>query len=85
MNVDKKDIEKEARKHEKERDINRDRDPYFDYAEVLLQIAIVCSSVAILSASRAMFWFSSVLAVLGALLTVNGFSLFLRLPFLHGH
>ena len=85
MNMDKKDIEKEARKHETERDINRDRDPYFDYAEVLLQIAIVCSSVAILSASRAMFWFSSVLAVLGALLTVNGFSLFLRLPFLHGH
>jgi hypothetical protein len=85
MNSDKKDIEKEARKHEKERDVNRDRDPYFDYAEVLLQIAIVCSSVAILSASRAMFWFSSVLAVLGALLTVNGFGLFLRVPFLHSH
>jgi hypothetical protein len=32
-----------------------------------------------------MFWFSSVLAVLGTLLTVNGFELFLRVPFLHGH
>jgi hypothetical protein len=85
MNSDKKDIEKEARKHEAERDVNRDRDPYFDYAEVLLQIAIVCSSVAILAASRAMFWFSSTIAALGLLLTINGFGLFVRIPFLHGH
>ncbi len=85
MNADKKEIEKEARKLEHERDVNRTRDPYFDYAEVFLQIAIVCSSVAILSASRAMFWFSTGLAVLGALCTVNGFALLVRLPFLHGH
>jgi hypothetical protein len=85
MNGDKKDIEKVARTLEKERDVNRDRDPYFDYAEVFLQIAIVCSSVAILSASRAMFWFSTGLAVLGTLLAVNGFALLVRLPFLHGH
>ena len=38
---DKKDIEKAARKHEAERDLNQAKDPYFDYAEVLLQIAIV--------------------------------------------
>jgi hypothetical protein len=85
MNSDKKVIEKEARNLEKERDVNRDRDPYFDYAEVFLQIAIVCSSVAILSASRVMFWFSSALAVLGTLFAVNGFVLLVRLPFLHGH
>ena len=66
-NAEKKDIEKEARKHEQERDVQRDRDPYFDYAEVLLQIAIVCASVAILSASRPMFWFSTLLAISGAL------------------
>jgi hypothetical protein len=59
--------------------------PYFDYAEVLLQIAIVCSSVSILAGSRPMFWFSSTLAVLESLLTVNGFLLLLRVPFFHGH
>ena len=30
---DKKEIEQEARKLEKERDINRSKDPYFEYAE----------------------------------------------------
>ena len=85
MAGDKKDIEKEARKLEKERDWNRDKDPYFDYAEVLLQIAIVTASVSILAASRPIFSFSMGLAVLGALLTVNGFTLLVRIPFLHGH
>ena len=67
------------------RDRNQAKDPYFDYAEVLLQISIVCSSIAILSGSRPMFWFSSVLASLGLLLTINGFSLLVRIPFFHGH
>jgi hypothetical protein len=83
-NAEKKDIEKDARKLEHERDVNRDRDPYFDYAEVLLQIAIVSASVSILAASRPMFWFSLGLAILGVLCTVNGFTLLVRLPFVHG-
>ena len=83
MVADKKEIEKDARKLEHERDVNRDKDPYFDYAEVLLQIAVVCSSVAILSASRPMFWFSLVLAVLGVALAVNGFTLLTKIPLLH--
>jgi len=82
-NAEKKDIEHEAKKLEQERDVNRDRDPYFDYAEVLLQIAIVCSSVSILAASRRMFAFSVALALGGVVFTINGFLLFFRLPFLH--
>ena len=82
-NAEKKDIEKDAKKLEHERDVNRARDPYFDYAEVLLQIAIVCSSVSILSTSRPMFWFSMTLALLGVVFTANGFLLFFRLPLLH--
>ena len=82
-NAEKKDIEKDAKKLEKERDWNRDKDPYFDYAEVLLQIAIVMASVSILSTSRPMFFFSLALALGGALLTINGFTLLFRLPFLH--
>ena len=83
-NAEKKDIEKDAKKLEHERDVNRSKDPYFDYAEVLLQIAIVMSSVSILSKSRPIFYFSLVLAAGGALLTVNGFTLLVTLPFLHG-
>jgi len=85
MNVDKKEIEPKAKAAEAERDLNQAKDPYFDYAEVLLQIAIVCSSVAIIAASRPMFWFSSTLAVIGALMTVNGFLLLIRIPLFHGH
>ena len=85
MTADKKEIEPKAKAAEAERDRNQLKDPYFDYAEVLLQIAIVCASVSILSTSRPMFWFSSVLAVLGTVSTVNGFLLLFRLPFLHGH
>ena len=85
MNVDKKEIEPKARAFEAERDINQAKDPYFDYAEVLLQISIVCASVSILSTSRPMFWFSSALALFGVLFTLNGFLLLFRIPFLHGH
>jgi hypothetical protein len=83
LNADKKEIEPRARAHEAERDRNQAKDPYFDYAEVLLQIAIVCSSVSILAGSRPMFWFSSALALLGAVSTVNGFFLLVRIPFFH--
>jgi uncharacterized protein DUF4337 len=83
-NTEKKDVEKDARKLEEERDVNRDKDPYFDYAEVLLQIAIVMSSISILSGSRPLFIFGLTAAVLGTLLTLNGFTLLLKLPFLHG-
>ncbi len=79
--TEKKEIEKEAKHLEHERDVNRAKDPYFDYAEVLLQIAIVLASIAILAHSRLMFAFSLVSATLGALLAVNGFLLLVRLPF----
>jgi hypothetical protein len=80
---EKKDIEKEAKQLEQERDLNRSKDPYFDYAEVLLQIAIVMSSIAILASSRSVFVFACVAATLGALLSLNGFFLLVKIPFLH--
>jgi len=81
--AEKKDIEKDARKLERERDVNRNKDPYFDYAEVLLQIAIVASSIAILASSAPMYYFSMVCAGLGVLLSLNGFLLLVNIPFLH--
>lgn len=82
-NQEKKEIEAEARRLEHERDVNRDKDPYFDYAEVLLQIAIVMSTVSILATSAPMYVFSVIVAATGALLSLNGFLLILRVPFLH--
>jgi hypothetical protein len=80
--IEKKDIEREAKKAEHERDLNKKRDPYFDFAEVLLQICIVMASIAILSSSRPVFYFSLVVAVIGAILSFNGFTLMFRVPFL---
>jgi Domain of unknown function (DUF4337) len=83
-NTEKKDIEKDAKKLEHERDVNRKKAPYFDFAEVLLQIAIVMSSVSILSSSRLMYGLSLLLALGGTFLMINGYSLWTMLPFLHG-
>lgn len=81
--TEKKEIESEAKKLEHERDINRNKDPYFDYAEVLLQIAIVMASIAILSASRSIFYFALIAAILGTLFSLNGYLLIFRIPFFH--
>jgi hypothetical protein len=80
---EKKKIEDAAKQLEAERDRNLSKDPYFDYAEVLLQISIVMASISILAASRQIFYFATVAAALGTLLMVNGYLLLFRLPFLH--
>ena len=81
---EKKEIEKHARELEHERDVYRTKDPYFDFGEALLQIAIVMASIAILSGSRPVYIFSMVVAVMGVIFTLNGFFVFFHLPFLHG-
>jgi hypothetical protein len=83
LSKEKTEISAEAKTQEHERDVNRAKDPYFDFAEVLLQISIVMSSVSIIASSRPVFIFSIGTAVLGSLLTFNGFLLLLKLPFLH--
>jgi len=82
-NGEKKEIEKEAKRLEHERDHCQAKDPYFDFAEVLMQIAIVMSSVAILSSSGPVYLFSIISAVLGTLLSLNGFFMVVRVPFFH--
>ncbi|MCX5891053.1 MAG: DUF4337 domain-containing protein [Deltaproteobacteria bacterium] len=82
--TDKQGIKEKAEHLEHERDLYRGKDPYFEYAEVLLQIAIVLASIAILAHSRLMFGFSLVSATLGALMAANGFLMLVRLPFF-GH
>jgi hypothetical protein len=80
---EKKKIEEEAKKLEAERDRNLAKDPYFDYAEVLLQISIVMASIAILAASHQVFHFALGSAALGTLFMLNGFLLIVKLPFFH--
>jgi len=80
--TEKKDIEGDAKKAEHERDLNKKRNPYFDFAEVLLQISIVMASIAILSPSRPVFRFSLAVAAVGGILSFNGFTLVFRVPFL---
>lgn len=82
-NTEKKEIEIEAKKLEHERDVYRSKDPYFEYGEVLLQIAIVMATVSILSGSRPVFYFSIVSALLGTLFSLNGYLLVFRIPFFH--
>jgi hypothetical protein len=83
LSKDKQEIAVEAKKQEHERDVNRAKDPYFDFGEALLQIAIVMSSVSIIANSRRVFFFSIGAAVLGSLITLNGFLLLFKVPFLH--
>jgi hypothetical protein len=78
-----KDIEKAAKDLEHTRDGYALRDPYFLIAEALLQIAIVMASVSILARSGLIFSFSLGLALIGAVLTANGYFMLFQLPFLH--
>jgi hypothetical protein len=82
-NQEKKEVEQEARKLERERDLHRSKDPFFEFAEVLLQIAIVMASVSILASAPRIFYFSAGAAILGALFALNGFFLIVRIPFFH--
>jgi hypothetical protein len=77
---EKEEIRAEAEKAQHQRDVAERRDPYFDYAEVLLQIAIVFASVAMLSGKRWAYYASLALAGLGLVLCVNGYGLFVKVP-----
>lgn len=79
LNKEKREIEAEARRFEHERDLNREKDPYFDYAQVLLQIAIVIATLAILSGSFSVYFFSMVLAGIRSIFSLNGFFLVMRI------
>jgi len=82
-NTEKKKIETEAKQLEEERDRYMSKDPYFDHAEVLFQIAIVMASISILSSSRQVFAFAIVCATAGTILMLNGYLLIFRIPFFH--
>jgi hypothetical protein len=69
-----------ARQHEQLRDHALKQDPYFDYAEALLQIAIVLISVAIVADLIWLSYLGGALGLLGVLLSINGFLLLVEIP-----
>ena len=69
-----------ARIYEAARDHALKQDPYFDYAEALLQIGIVLISVAIVADAVWLSFFGGALGILGTLLMINGFTLLVEIP-----
>ena len=67
---------------EVERDIALRKDPYFDWSQALLQIAIVLASVHLIMGNMMLLGLSGGLGALGVLLMLNGFTLLVPLPFL---
>jgi len=71
-----KELLVKAKQLEDARDLSLRKDPWFDYAEGLLQLAIVLTSVAIITGRRAMFNMALLLGFVGSLCTCNGYFLF---------
>jgi hypothetical protein len=78
----KKELLVRARGHQEKRDHALKQDPYFDYAEALLQIAIVLISVAIVAEQVWLSFFGGALGLIGALLMINGYLLLVDIPWL---
>jgi len=64
------------------RDVALQKDPYFDWSQALLQIAIVLASVHLIIGNLWLLGLSGGLGGLGVLLMLNGFTLAVKLPFL---
>jgi hypothetical protein len=71
----KKELSAQAKSYEAAFEEASRRDNAFDLAEVLLQLALVLGSVAILAVNRWILGMSLVLGILGSALTLNGFLL----------
>jgi hypothetical protein len=78
----KKELVERAKEYEKARDHALKQDPYFDYAEALLQIAIVLISVAIIADLVWLSFFGGAIGLIGSLLMINGYMLWVEVPFL---
>ena len=72
----KKELMVRAKAHEAVRDHAIRQDPWFDYAEGGLQIAIVLLSVSIIGSIPALYFAGLGLGLLGSVSTLNGFLLF---------
>jgi len=79
-NEGKKELLARAREHEAKRDHALKQDPYFDYAEALLQIGIVLISVSIVAELAWLAFVGGAFGCVATLLMINGFSLLVAIP-----
>jgi hypothetical protein len=77
-----KELAARAKAKEKARDTAQRKDPYFDFAEALIQIAIVLASVSLITRTSLLLIVSFAMSGLGVFLSANGFLLFAKLAFL---
>jgi len=68
----KNDIQTEAKKFEDEASHERQRADRYDLGEVFLEIALVVTSITLLSGRRGFWFFGIVLAAIGAVVAVTG-------------
>jgi hypothetical protein len=72
---EKGDIQTEAEKFEKERDVVERKENRFDASEVILEIALIICSLTLLTRQK-LFWFSGIgLGLVGLLVMLSGFLL----------
>jgi hypothetical protein len=77
-----KELVVRAKEKEQGRDMAQRRDPYFDFAEALIQIAIVLASVSLITRTSLLLIVSFAMSGAGMFLSANGFLLFTKLAFL---
>ena len=71
-----------AKASEQARDAAMEKGPYFDFAGLLLQLAIILYSVVLITERRTLYLFGTAAAVLGTFLSLDGFFLFVKIPLL---
>jgi hypothetical protein len=81
-NEGKKELLVRAKEFEKKRDHALKQDPYFDYAEALLQIAIVLISVSIVATLPWLAMVGGAVGAVGTVLMINGYTLAVDIPFM---
>ena len=77
-----KELAARATEKAKARDIAQRKDPYFDFAEALIQIAIVLASVSLITRTSLLLVVSFAMSGIGIFLSANGFLLFAKIGFL---
>jgi hypothetical protein len=77
---EKADLKQQGDDFTAKRTLNHRKDGYFDIAELFLQLAIVLASISMLSKARWPWTISLLLAVVGLLLTLNGYFLVVSVP-----
>ena len=76
----KKELLEKARVAEAQRDSAMSRGPYFDFASLLLQLAVILFSVVLLTKKRTLLLAASGTAALGGLFTLNAFFMLVKIP-----